>query len=134
MEKLYIPLLEETMAEKEIEFVIAEVFKIDENTGNSYNYRMPVPIRGLRDMLEGKPEDELPKDEPLISLESPLRFVKAVCNVGDFLIIEGETYRRIRGGFRPATDDDLAELLAAKLGEEDLEEPHENREGKAGDQ
>ncbi len=96
-----------------VEIVIAEVFKIDENTGNSHNYRMPVPRIGIKNVLEGKPEEEkLPK-----VLQSPLRFVKTICNVGDFLIIEGETFRRIRGGWRAAIDDDLAELLAAKLGE-----------------
>jgi len=38
------------------------------------------------------------------------------CNVGDFLLMGGKTYRRIRGGFRLATDDDMAELLAAQIG------------------
>ena len=38
-------------------------------------------------------------------------------NVGDFVILpSGATYRRIRGGFRKANDQDLSELLASQLG------------------
>ena len=53
---------------------------------------------------------------PRGSEEEMLRAARNGCNVGDFLIIEGKTYRRIRGGFRLATDEDMAELLAAQLG------------------
>jgi len=85
--------------------VMVEVVKIDEETGKSYSYKVPA----LR------VPDTVPKGE--IDYELYLKHMKATCNVGDFLILESKTYRRIRGGWRAATDDDLAELLAAKLGE-----------------
>ena len=88
--------------------VMVEVVKIDEETGKSYSHHIPIPraIKGEKIFSDA----QLPASAGL------------GCNVGDFLIVEGEVYRRIRGGMRPATDDELAELLAAKLGEEDLEE------------
>ncbi|GAH56842.1 unnamed protein product [marine sediment metagenome] len=70
--------------------------KIDEETGKSHSYHIPIPRSGK----------EL----------APLT-LKSACNVGDFIIVEDKVYRRVRGGFNPATDDELAELLAAKLGE-----------------
>ena len=85
--------------------VMVEVVKIDEETGKSYSYKVPA----LR------VPNTVPKGE--VDYEFYLKHMKAACSVGDFLILESKTYRRIRGGWRAATDDDLAELLAAKLGE-----------------
>jgi len=81
---------------------MVEIVKIDEETGRNDSYKMPVPRNMAYEMEPG--------------------FMDAICNVGDFVIVEDKVYRRIRGGWRDATDDDLAELLAAKLGEENLEE------------
>ena len=53
---------------------------------------------------------------PRSSEEETLRAARNGCNVGDFLQVSGKTYRRIRGGFRLATDEDMAELLASQLG------------------
>jgi hypothetical protein len=54
---------------------------------------------------------------PRGSEEETLRAARKGCNVGDFLLMsEGKTYRRVRGGFRLATNDDMAELLAAQMG------------------
>ena len=53
---------------------------------------------------------------PRSSEEETLRAARKGCNVGDFLLMSGKTYRRVRGGFRLATNDDMAELLASKLG------------------
>jgi hypothetical protein len=53
---------------------------------------------------------------PRGSEEEMLRAARKGCNVGDFLLMSGKTYRRVRGGFRLATDDDMAELLAAQMG------------------
>ena len=100
------------------EVVMVEVVKIDEETGKSYSYNIPAPRIGVRNMLEGKPSGEGCDDWVVVeTLPFPLEHIKGACNVGDFLIIEGKVYRRIRGGWREATDDDMAELLAAKLGE-----------------
>lgn len=85
---------------------MAEVVKIDKETGKSYSHHIPIPLT-----MPLKVDHEL-----------YLKVMKTACNVGDFVVVEGKVYRRVRGGFNPATDDELAELLAAKLGEEDLEE------------
>ena len=53
---------------------------------------------------------------PRSSEEEMLRAAGRGCNVGDFLLMSGRTYRRVKGGFRLATNDDMAELLAAQLG------------------
>jgi len=53
---------------------------------------------------------------PRGSEEEMLRAAGKGCNVGDFLLMQGRTYRRVRGGFRLATNDDMAELLAAQMG------------------
>ena len=59
---------------------------------------------------------EFPIILPRGSEEEMLRAARNGCNVGDFLLMGGKTYRRIRGGFMVATDDDMAELLASQLG------------------
>ena len=81
--------------------VMVEVFKIDEETGKSYSHHIPIPLA-----MPFRVDHEL-----------YLKVMKTACNVGDFVVVEGKVYRRIRGGWREATDDELAELLAAKLGE-----------------
>jgi hypothetical protein len=53
---------------------------------------------------------------PRGSEEEMLGAARKGCNVGDFLLMQGRTYRRVRGGFRLATNDDMAELLAAQMG------------------
>ena len=53
---------------------------------------------------------------PRGSEEEMLRAARKGCNVGDFLLMQGRTYRRVLGGFRLATDEDMAELLASQLG------------------
>jgi len=53
---------------------------------------------------------------PRGSEEETLRAARKGCNVGDFLLMSGRAYRRVRGGFRLATSDDMAELLAAQMG------------------
>jgi len=53
---------------------------------------------------------------PRGSEEEMLGAARKGCNVGDFLLMQGRTYRRVRGGFRLATSDDIAELLAAQMG------------------
>jgi hypothetical protein len=53
---------------------------------------------------------------PRGSEEETLRAARKGCNVGDFLLMQGRTYRRVLGGFRLATNDDMAELLAAQMG------------------
>jgi len=50
------------------------------------------------------------------SEEEMLRAARKGCNVGDFLLMQERTYRRVLGGFRLATNDDMAELLAAQIG------------------
>jgi len=53
---------------------------------------------------------------PRGSEEEMLRAARKGCNVGDFLLLRERAYRRVRGGFRLATNDDMAELLAAQMG------------------
>jgi hypothetical protein len=53
---------------------------------------------------------------PRGSEEETLRAARKGCNVGDFLLLRERAYRRVRGGFRLATNDDMAELLAAQMG------------------
>jgi len=58
----------------------------------------------------------VPKTSDPMTDKEILEQVKAV-NVGDFVILPGgATYRRVRGGFRKVTDEDLSELLASQLG------------------
>jgi hypothetical protein len=45
-----------------------------------------------------------------------LKVAKSGCNVGDVVILPGgKTFRRIRGGFRMATEEDMAELVTSQL-------------------
>ena len=94
--------------------IMVEIVKIDKETGKSYSYKVPYPrIMTLTDEQ--------------VSQKFSSTFYKGLgCNVGDFLIVENKVYRKIRGDMIPATDDELAELLAAKLGEA-LEENAEQK-------
>jgi len=74
-----------------------EIVKVDRKTMKSVSYGIPV-MPGPRDVV--------------------MRRVERACNVGDFAIVRGEAYRRVRGGFRKATNEDMAEFIAAGLGEE----------------
>ena len=73
----------------------AEVIKVDKHTLKHLKFSLLLP-RG--------------------SEEETLRAARKGCNVGDFLLVQGRAYRRVRGGFRLATSDDMAELLAAQMG------------------
>jgi hypothetical protein len=73
----------------------AEVIKVDKYTLKHLKFSLLLP-RG--------------------SEEEMLRAAGKGCNVGDFLLVQGRAYRRVRGGFRLATDEDMAELLASQLG------------------
>ena len=73
----------------------AEVIKVDKYTLKHLKFSLLLP-RG--------------------SEEEMLRAARKGCNVGDFLLLQVRTYRRVRGGFRLATSDDIAELLAAQMG------------------
>ena len=44
------------------------------------------------------------------------KVLKAICNVGDFIEIDGKLYRRVKGGFKEANEDDMAMFLTAMLG------------------
>jgi len=44
-----------------------------------------------------------------------LRILKSGVNVGDFVIIGDRVFRRVIGGFREASEEDLAELYASRL-------------------
>lgn len=73
----------------------ATVVKVDRDTGKSVSYTLPIPSG--------------------IEVDRVLRLLMPSCNVGDFVVIGGEVYRRVRGGWRKATDDDLTELFASML-------------------
>lgn len=108
--------------------MMVEFVKIDDETGKVAIFHFPIPRIDKIKIAEEMPEPTEKDEKRLFAKYSAtgiatINDLRAVCNVGDFLIIEDEVYRRIWGGWREATDDDLAELLAAKLGEV-LEEKH----------
>ena len=67
------------------------IAKVDKNTGNLYILELPVPDKLL------------------------VEHMKDTCNVGDFLIDGDKIYRRIKGGFREANNEDMAELLSSMI-------------------
>jgi len=71
------------------------VVKVDRENLRSYTYPIFVP--------DG------------LSVEKILEISKKFVNVGDFLIIGEKTFRRVRGGWREATDDDIAELVVSTI-------------------
>ena len=74
-----------------------EVIKVDKETLKHHKFILGVP----------KTSEEM-------SDEEILKFVTV--NVGDFVRLPNKAiYRRIRGGWRAATDEDLAEFIASQL-------------------
>jgi hypothetical protein len=48
--------------------------------------------------------------------EEILKIARKGANVGDFMILpNGKVFRRIRGGFREATNEDMAELISSQI-------------------
>lgn len=80
----------------ETKVIVIEVIKVDKETLKQHKFILGVP-RASEEMSD----------------EEILRFVTV--NVGDFARLPKAIYRRIRGGWRKATDDDLAELIASQL-------------------
>ena len=75
---------------------VIEVFKVDTTTLKFVRHPLPVPAG--------------------ISQEEMLKVAKKGANVGDFVILpEGKIFRRIRGGFREASNEDMSELIGATL-------------------
>jgi hypothetical protein len=75
------------------------IIKVDPETLNNYEYYIPVSSN-LKDERE---------------ISKILTSLMKACNVGDFVRIGDKFYRRIKGGFREANTEDLAELLASKI-------------------
>lgn len=76
--------------------VRVEVVKVDKETLRHFKFPLFVPGNA--------------------SEEEMLKAAKRGCNVGDFLILPNrKTFRRIRGGFREATEEDMAELVGSQL-------------------
>lgn len=80
-----------------VEMVEVEVIKVDRKTLNSFRFPLSIPKKS-----------ENMNDEEILE-----HFMWA--NVGDFVKIEDRIYRRVRGGFRKATDEDMAELIASQI-------------------
>lgn len=74
-----------------------EVVKVDRETLKHFKFPLFVPI--------GASDEEM------------LNAAKKGCNIGDFVILpNGKTFRRIRGGFREASVEDMAEFVGSQLG------------------
>jgi hypothetical protein len=75
---------------------VVEVVKVDKDTLKYVRCPLPVPA--------GIGEDEM------------LKVVRRGTNVGDFVILpSGKVLRRIRGGFKEASDEDTAELVGSQF-------------------
>jgi hypothetical protein len=75
---------------------VIEVFKVDRDTLKYVRHPLPVPA--------GATEEEM------------LKIAKKGANVGDFIVLpNNKVFRRIRGGFKQATSDDLAELISSQI-------------------
>jgi hypothetical protein len=73
-----------------------EVFKVDRDTLIYVRHPLPVPV--------GASQEEM------------LKIARKGANVGDFVILpDGKIFRRIRGGFRQASNEDMSELIGATL-------------------
>lgn len=71
-----------------------EIITVDKETLKTYSFSIRVPPPHF-DILD---------------------YIKRWARVGEFIRFpDGKVFRRIRGGFRFATDADLAELIAARL-------------------
>jgi hypothetical protein len=76
--------------------VRVDVVKVDRETLRHFKFPLFVPEKA--------------------SEEEMLKAAKGGCNVGDFLVLPSrKTFRRIRGGFRVATEEDMAELIGSQL-------------------
>ena len=76
-----------------------EVVIVDKDSLNSYRYVLPLIYPKKTDILD--------------ALSGLLKSIP----VGAFIILEnGEVYRRIKGGFRKANDNDMVELLTIQIG------------------
>jgi len=80
----------------ETKVMVVEVIKVDKETLKQHKFSLGVP-RASEEM----------SDEEILKL--------VTVNVGDFVRLPKAIYRRIRGGWRVATDDDLAELITSQL-------------------
>lgn len=75
---------------------LIEVFKVDGETLKNFRHPLPVPA--------GASEEEM------------LKIARKGANVGDFAVLpNGKVFRRIRGGFREATSEDMAELIGSQI-------------------
>jgi hypothetical protein len=75
---------------------VIEVFKVDKDTLKYVRHPLPVPA--------GAGQEEI------------LKIARKGANVGDFMILpNGKVFRRIRGGFREATNEDMAELISSQI-------------------
>jgi hypothetical protein len=76
----------------------AKVYKVDKKTLKPFNYLIPIMNHDLTKILK--------------SLEK-------ACNVGDFVELrDNKFYKRVRGGFKEVTQEEMALLIAAQLGGE----------------
>lgn len=95
-----------------------EVIRVDKDTLKHFKYPLfvpyPVSVKFNSSWTDNDMDDQI--------LES----LKKGCNVGDFIIFPAtiwktdqmkkkKVFRRIRGGFREANDEDMAELIATQL-------------------
>ena len=80
------------------ELIMVEVIKVDPDTNKSASFNVRVPKGTIEKMLEQ---------------------LKPALNVGDFAIFEwvpeNLVYIRVRGGFRKATDEEMAELISSRM-------------------
>lgn len=84
--------------------VTVEIIKVDKNTlkHTKFNWDISVPV------MEGESAGSKFREKVLTMVKS--------CNVGDFVrFSDGAVYRRIVGGFREATSEDLAELITSEI-------------------
>lgn len=73
-----------------------EVFKVDRDTLKYVRHPLPVPAGASR--------------------EEMLKVAKKGTNVGDLVVLPNDkVFRRIRGGFREATSEDMAELIGSQI-------------------
>lgn len=84
------------LSEERGEVAVVEVVKVDKETLKHIRHPLYVP--------------------PNLTEEETLKLARKGCNVGDFVILSsGKVFRRIRGGYREATDEDMAELVGSTI-------------------
>lgn len=79
------------------EMIEVRVIKIDRETLNTVTLTIKLPFRIHK-----------------INDEKMLRCFERV-DVGDFVKIENRIYRKLKEGFRKATEEDLAELISSQI-------------------